>query len=78
MQKYHSKAWSRFAKYVGILTGKPRKLVLHFSDFSVFLYEFSKIQDLDTKELRILFFSGPWFKFLIHNDTLRYTPSSLD
>jgi hypothetical protein len=42
-----------FVKVVDLLTKKPTKLVLHFSDLSLIFYEFCKMLDLTQKELRI-------------------------
>jgi hypothetical protein len=49
-KNYNSKVYTCFAKVVGLFTGKVQKLLLHFSDFSVILYEFSKIQPKHKKE----------------------------
>jgi hypothetical protein len=40
----HSKVWSLFTKVVGLITRKPTKLSLHFSDVSMIFYAFYKNQ----------------------------------
>jgi hypothetical protein len=46
---YPSKVWSSFVKVVDLFTGRPTKLLLHFFNSLVILYEFYKIWSNQTK-----------------------------
>jgi hypothetical protein len=49
---YKSKLWSCFAEVVDLLSLRPTKLGLHFSEFSISFYAFSKVLDQLAKEIR--------------------------
>jgi hypothetical protein len=70
IQKLSGKLWSCFAKVVWFFTRSPTKFVLHFSNFSMIFYGFSKLQpncnSIEDSHLRV----GPWTVLIPYRCTL--------
>jgi hypothetical protein len=62
-----SKVYTCFEKVVVLVTQSTTKLSLQFLDFSVILYDFSKLQLKHTKGVRFISQTDPWKVLGVHS-----------